>query len=252
VVEHDDRAPVATFYTEDPLASGAFVTLGDGPAHHARVKRLATGDPVWLTSGSGQIADARLAKLHRESVEVIVDRVRSVARPTPVHLCVPIGDRDRMLWLAEKATELGITSWQAVRFRRSTSVVPRGEGKPFFTKVRARMIAALEQSRSAWLPEIREEVGVDELGPADGQLRILLDMHGPPLLSVVPLGARREATVLFGPEGGMEASERELLSGTGWRFARLTSTVLRFETAGIAGVAVLRAASLDGKEEGNG
>jgi 16S rRNA (uracil1498-N3)-methyltransferase len=247
-VEHDDRAPVATFFSEDPLESGAFVKLGDGPAHHARVKRIATGDPVWLTSGSGKLAEGRLANLDRDSLEVIVDHVRSVVRPTPVHLCVPIGDRDRMLWLAEKATELGITSWQAVRFRRSTSVVPRGEGKPFFAKVRARMIAALEQCRGAWLPEIREEVGVDDLGPADGQLRILLDVHGPPLLSVVPLGARREVTVLFGPEGGMEASELGLLTATGWRLARLTSTVLRFETAGIAGVAVLCAASLDGKE----
>jgi 16S rRNA (uracil1498-N3)-methyltransferase len=248
VVEHDDRAPVATFFTENPLVSGEFVTLGDSPAHHARVKRLSTGDSVLLTNGAGKIALGRLGTLRRDSLDVIVDDVRALPRPIPINVCVPIGDRDRMLWLAEKATEIGVTSWQTVRFRRSTSVVPRGEGKPFAAKTRTRMIAALEQSRGAWLPEIRPEVSVDDLGRGEGQLRILLDMSGPPLLSVVPLGARREVFVLFGPEGGMDPSELELLTSTGWRLARLTSTVLRFETAGMAAVSVLRAASLDTKE----
>jgi 16S rRNA (uracil1498-N3)-methyltransferase len=247
VVEHDDRPPLTTFFTAEPLASGGTVALGDGPAHHARVKRLAAGDPLSLTNGSGEVAAARLAKLHRESLDVAIDSVRSVARPTPVHLCVPISDRDRMLWLAEKVTELGITSWQPVRFRRSTSVVPRGEGKAFATKARARMIGALEQSHGAWLPDLRPEISVDELGPGDGHLRILLDTHGPPFLTVVPLGARRDVVVLFGPEGGMERSELDLLTATGWRPATLAPTVLRFETAGVAAVAVLRAASLDAR-----
>ena len=248
MVEHDDRAPIATFFSADPLANGTTVTLGDGPAHHARVKRLSMGDPVALTTGAGEVAAGRLATLRRDSLDVVVDQVRAVPRPAPIHLCVPIADRDRMLWLAEKATELGIASWQNVRFHRSTSVMPRGEGKAFATRARARMIAALEQSRGAWLPELRPEIAVDELGRGEGHLRILLDAHGPPLLTVVPLGARRNVVVLFGPEGGMESTEMELLSATGWRPARLASTVLRFETAGIAAVAVLRAASLDGKE----
>jgi 16S rRNA (uracil1498-N3)-methyltransferase len=248
MVEHHGRAPVATFFSADALAGGATVTLGEAPAHHARVKRLASGDPVVLTNGSGEVALGRLATLRRDSVDVIVDQVRSVPRPPPIHLCVPIADRDRMLWLAEKATELGITSWQPIRFHRSTSVMPRGEGKAFAAKTRTRMIAAIEQSRGAWLPDLRPEVDVEELGRGEGQLRILLDVHGPPLLSVVPLGARREVVVLFGPEGGMESTETELLTGTGWRPARLASTVLRFETAGIAAVAILRAASLDAKE----
>jgi 16S rRNA (uracil1498-N3)-methyltransferase len=248
MVEHDDRAPVATFYESDLRPTGETVTLGEAPAHHARVKRLATGDPLLLTNGVGALAAARLAKVHRDSLDVVVGNVRMVAPAPPVHVCVPISDRDRMLWLAEKATELGVASWQPVRFHRSASVVPRGEGNPFTAKCRARMIAALEQSRGAWLPEVRPEIDVEDLGRGEGQLRILLHAPAPPLLSVVPLGARREVVVLFGPEGGVEPSELEFLAATGWRTASLTPTVLRFETAGIAAVAVLRAASLDTKE----
>jgi 16S rRNA (uracil1498-N3)-methyltransferase len=206
------------------------------------------GDPLLLTNGVGALAAARLAKVHRDSLDVVVGDVKMVTPPPPVHVCVPISDRDRMLWLAEKATELGVASWQPVRFRRSASVVPRGEGKPFTTRSRTRMIAALEQSRGAWMPEIRPEINLEELGRSSGELRLLLHAHAPPLLTVVPLGARRPVVVLFGPEGGLEPSEFELLAATGWRAASLASTVLRFETAGIAAIAVLRAASLDAKE----
>ena len=53
-----------------------------------------------------------------------------------------------------------------------------------------------------------------------------------------------EAVVLFGPEGGVEEPERAVLDARGWRAASLAGTTLRFETAGIAAIAVLRAAHL--------
>jgi 16S rRNA (uracil1498-N3)-methyltransferase len=49
---------------------------------------------------------------------------------------------------------------------------------------------------------------------------------------------------LLGPEGGIEADELAFLEANGWRPARLASTTLRFETAGIAAIAVIRAAQL--------
>jgi 16S rRNA (uracil1498-N3)-methyltransferase len=244
MVERDDHAPVATFFTAHPVAAGNVVTLDESAAHHARVKRLAVGNPIELTDGVGSLAMGPMVKLRRDTLEVSVDSVRQVPKPSPIHLCVPIGDRDRTLLLAEKATELGITSWQSVRFRRSASVVPRAEGKPFRSKLRARMIAALEQSRGGWLPEVRDETALDALPQDARQLRIVLDGAGPPLLALVPLGARRETVLLFGPEGGMEREELELVLQVGWRAASLAPTVLRFETAGIAAVAALRAASL--------
>src|SRR5262245_60506822 len=108
MVEHDGRAPVATFFFADALVSGETATLGEAATHHARVKHLSTGDPVTLTNGCGSLAAGRLGTVRRDSVDVIVDDVQSVPRLAPIHLCVAIGDRDRMLWLAEKCTELGI------------------------------------------------------------------------------------------------------------------------------------------------
>jgi 16S rRNA (uracil1498-N3)-methyltransferase len=156
-----------------------------------------------------------------------------------VHLLVPVADRDRMLWLAEKCAELAITTWQPVIFARSRSVVPRGEGDAFAAKVRARMVAALEQSGGAWLPEIRRELSLEEaVARVSTRGRYLLDRGAQPLDATE---AAEGAAVAFGPEGGIEPEERALLEHLGWRRAALAPTTLRFETAGTAAVAVLRA-----------
>ncbi len=237
----DDRAPVATFFIDAPLATGASIPLDESAAHHARVKRLAVGNPVRLTDGRGAVAFGEIATLDKRRCDVRVDETHAVAAPSPIHLRVPIGDRERMLLLAEKAVELGAASWQAVRFRRSMSVSPRGEGPPFAPKVRARMISALEQSGGAWLPQQLDDASLDEIDMPRDATRIVLDAGGAPLLEIFGGGP---AVVLFGPEGGLEEGERSALDASGWRRASLAATTLRFETAGIAATAVIRAAQL--------
>ena len=243
-MERHDQPPLATFFSETELGEGRSVNLADDAAHHARVKRLAVGDIIALTNGLGARARASISALRRNALECWVEQVDVQPPPPPLHLRAPIADRDRMLWLAEKATELGITTWQCVRFRRSMSVSPRGEGTAFGGKVRLRMIAALEQSGAVWLPAVLPDVDLDELAPVDASAAFVLDSAGTPLLGVVGEALRAEPTILIGPEGGIEASEMSRLEASGWRRARLASATLRFETAGVAAIAVIRAAQL--------
>jgi 16S rRNA (uracil1498-N3)-methyltransferase len=240
-VERDARPPVATFHSTSPLVRGDTVELSESAAHHARVKRLEVGDAIQLTDGRGALAIGDLSTLDKRRATVSIASIRQLAAPTAIHLRVPIGDRDRMLLLAEKATELGIASWQAVRFRRSMSVSPRGEGEAFGAKIEARMISALEQSGGAWMPRRLADCAIEEIDASDDATRILLDRDGDALLRVADA---RPSALLFGPEGGLDPLERELLRANGWRPARLSENTLRFETAGIAAIAVVRAAQL--------
>ncbi len=239
------RAVVGTFFSAAArFALGESIALGEAAAHHARVKRLEVGDAIRLTDGAGNVGLAELSTVRKNGVEAKVIEIERVPRDLPVHLRVPIGDRDRMLWLAEKATELGVTSWQSVRFRRSMSVSPRGEGAAFHEKIRARMISALEQSGGAWLPEILPDADVDAIEAPALAARILLDVEGVPLLADGRLSSSAEPVVLFGPEGGIEDSEHALLLQRGWISAKLATNTLRFETAGVAAGATVRAAQL--------
>jgi 16S rRNA (uracil1498-N3)-methyltransferase len=229
----------AAFVADSPFVVGTHTVLGDEDAHHIRVLRLAVGDRVALRDGVGNTGAGILVRVSKSQALVEVDEVGYVEPPLPIHLLVPVADRERMLWLAEKAAELNVTSWRPVLWQRSKSVSPRGEGVTYRAKVRARMLSAMLQSRSAWIPDIFPESpperAITALSP-DG-VRLTLDAAGEPI-PAVPVVA--PVTLAIGPEGGFEPSELEVLANAGFRACTLGPSVLRFETAAVAAIAVAR------------
>jgi 16S rRNA (uracil1498-N3)-methyltransferase len=238
-VECTDRAAVATFFSSDALVAGGTVTLSEEAAHHIRVARVAVGECIALRDGAGKAAVGTLVKVSRGSALVDVTETSEISRPAPIHLLAPVADRDRMLWLAEKVTELGVTSWRPLVWRRSKSVSPRGEGSVFQGKVRARMTSALIQSGGGWLPDIFPEATIERaVAAAPLGTRLLLARDGEPIAGV-PM--KTPVTIALGPEGGMEPAERDAFIGAAFLPVKLGETTLRFETAGVAAVAIAAA-----------
>ncbi len=241
-MECADRAPVATFFANDGFVAGGTVTLPEEAAHHIRVARVGVGECIALRNGEGRAAVGVLVKSSRTSALVDITEISEIQRPSPIHLLTPVADRERMLWLAEKATELGITSWRPVMWRRSKSVSPRGEGSTFQGKVRARMTSALVQSAGGWLPEIFPEATVDRaIASAPLGTRLILSKDGEPI-SGVPMHS--PVIIALGPEGGMEDAERDAFIGAAFLPVKLAQSTLRFETAGISAVAIAAASML--------
>lgn len=241
-MERVDRPQLAVFPAPAPLVAGVSVTLAEDVAHHMRVRRTEPGERVRLVDGEGTIAEGTLVRLTRSAAIVDVLEATAVPQPPPIHLLVPVADRDRMLWLAEKAAELGLSSWRPVHWRRSRSVSPRGEGPGFQQKVRARMLAALAQCEGAWLPTLYPDATPERAIAATPEgVRVVLDPDGAPLDGLVdgsPL------TIALGPEGGFDRDERDRLVAAGFAPAALGGNILRFETAGVAALAVARTALL--------
>ncbi|MEO8621479.1 MAG: RsmE family RNA methyltransferase [bacterium] len=242
-MERENRAPLSTFYA--PGAWTGRAELGDDAAHHARVKRLDVGDAVRLTNGAGRRAVGLIAEIakHRLVIDTDPASLDDVAALPRVDLWAPIGDRDRMLMLAEKAVELGATAWQPVGYARSRSVSPRGEGTSFREKLRLRMISALEQCGGAWLPELRTEMDLDAALVADSAVpdgaRLLLDAEGESIAAIAQ-ALDVPVRIALGPEGGLDEVERARFVRGGWRTVSLGSNILRFETAGVAALAIVR------------
>ena len=245
-MERADRATVATFFAAEPLVVGGTVTLSDEAAHHIRVARVAVGGCVALRDGAGKAAVGTLVKASRTSALVDVSEISEIPRASPIHLLAPVADRDRMLWLAEKTVELGVTSWRPVIWRRSKSVSPRGEGPTFQAKVRSRMTSALIQSGGGWLPDMFPEATVERaIAAAPLGTRILLAKDGEPIAGV-PM--RAPITIALGPEGGMEQAERDLFIGAAFLPVELGASTLRFETAGVVAVAMAAALQLTSRQ----
>ena len=249
MVERADRTAVATFFAAGPIQAGSTVTLGEGEAQHARVRRIGLGAPVRLVDGGGVSGWGSIIKLAKGYATVDVQQIDLHDPPPPVHLMVPIADRDRALWLAEKVAEFGVASWRPVLWRRSRSVSPRGEGVGFQQKVRARMTAALTQSGGTWLPTLYPDATLERaIAAVPAGTRFLLDAGGVPILRrLMDAGggaARLDAapvTLALGPEGGLEPAERDVLLQADFTPVNLGPLTLRFETAGVAAVALVRA-----------
>jgi 16S rRNA (uracil1498-N3)-methyltransferase len=256
VVERPDLAmSLPTFVTDETFTSPSTVTLGEDAAHHMRVRRLDTGVRVGLVDGHGTRGEGVLTQLAKRHATVSVDVAEHVDPAAPVHLLLPVADRDRMLWLAEKCTELELTSWRPVVYRRSKHVNPRGEGPTFQQKVRARMSAALEQTRGAHLPILFPEATVDAaiLARPVGHC-FVMEQGGAPLslaLDRASAAAREGSdamassatpiTIAVGPEGGFEESELAALLSAGFQPVAVGRSILRFETAALTALSAVRA-----------
>ena len=240
-----DREGVAAgrpqFIAPEPFTAGGTVTLDEACARHMRVLRLAAGAVVGLRDGQGRIGAGQLVLLTKSHAQIDVTTVELQEPLPPVHLLVPVADRDRMLWLAEKAAELGATSWRPVLWRRSRSVSPRGEGVSFQAKVRARMEGALTQSEGAWLPQPFPEANLERaiLAAPPGD-RVVLDPAGAPMVGAGVRQLAAPIVIAVGPEGGIERDELADLEAAGFRRVSLGPTILRFETAAIAALSMAR------------
>jgi 16S rRNA (uracil1498-N3)-methyltransferase len=137
-----------------------------------------------------------------------------------------------------------------VTWRRSKHVTPRGEGTVFQQKARARMVSALAQSGGAWLPAMFPDATPAHAAEARAEgAAVLLDAGAEPLLRVIERqwtalhagDGARVITLAVGPEGGFEPDELELMQRAAFLPASLGASVLRFETAAVAGVSAARA-----------
>ena len=236
----DGSAP--RFFVPESFAAQGTVTVGEDAARHMRVLRLGPGSVVTLLDGQGGRASGTVRAVGKRSATITIERTEAVPAPLAMHALVPIADRERMLWLAEKASELALTSWRPVLWKRSRSVSPRGEGGGFQGKVRARMAAALEQSGNAWLPVIYPDATLDRaLAALPDGTRLVLDPDGSPLALIDRRELAEPVVVAVGHEGGFEPPELESLTAAGFRRVSLGSTTLRFETAGVVALAEVRA-----------
>ena len=241
-MERDDLASLAGFFSADqPLVAGVTVLLGQEAAHHARVRRIEAGEPVFVVDGVGARGVGRIVRLTKQDMQVTLEQVHRSPRPPEAHLLVPI----------EKCTELGATSWTPILWNRSRSVSPRGEGSAFRERVRARMRSALVQSHGAWLPDIPDDASIDRVlaDPSRNTTRLILDVSGE---AIGHAHVAEPVTIAVGPEGGFEAEELRRLHDARFRPVSLGANVLRFETAAVAALAIVRAALGASPEIANG
>ncbi|HEY8105999.1 MAG TPA: RsmE family RNA methyltransferase [Gemmatimonadales bacterium] len=233
---------IAVLVRPGGVAPGDVVPLGADEIHHLRVRRAGEDLPVGIRDGEGLVGDGVLRSAGHV-VELVVARAERLPRPAPLRLAVGAGDRDRLGWLVEKATELGVTDIFPLETARVAGVESRLRGGQV-ERLRRRGLEAVKQCGAAWAPIVHEASSLEAFvaHPPEGA-RWLADIQGEPPPNDFGAGP---LTVLVGPEGGLNERELAAIRAAGFRPVRLAGQVLRFETAAIAAAACAAAARLGG------
>jgi 16S rRNA (uracil1498-N3)-methyltransferase len=216
---------------------------GEEAAHLTRVLRLGRGASCSLFDGSGRIAEARVESAKHEEVVVRLLSLRVQPPPPGPELVFLVGNlkADKLEWVAQKLTELGVDLIVPVTTERS---VPRPEPKSAARRhERLQRIAreAARQSGRAHLPRLEpmttlEEALGDHSSPED--LRAFCWEEAPQERRLGALLERAAEAprlrILVGPEGGLSFDEANLAERRGFVPASLGPLILRAETAAIA------------------
>ena len=225
------------YFVETPIAGGSARLVGAEAHHLAHVMRAKPGDEVALFDGSGAEFTARVERVGRSEIELVVlarsdvDRELSVA----ITLGVTLPKQDRARWLVEKGVELGVARLVPLVTERSTERASPAA----LDRLRRTVIEASKQCGRNRLMEVATPQPLADYLAAPASRSVCLLAHPGAegfrgaLRELISTAAAQDVWLGIGPEGGFTNVEVELAVGSGWRAVGFGPRILRVETAAL-------------------
>ena len=229
------------FYTEHYSAGQKQITLSIEESRHIqKVFRKKPQDIIQLTDGKGTLVLAGIAGEQNRQLQLIIKEVRPIPFPNEndIELGISIVRPNRMDWAIEKATELGIKKIVPLHCQYSTF---RNLKLDHLKRI---AISAIKQSGQVFLPEISSPLPlfdwIEKIGKEQSNRLIAVpDTKG--IWAVQSSFADiNKYQLLIGPEGGFHANEITMVEQHHFQPLHLGPTILRTETAAIAGITFLK------------
>jgi 16S rRNA (uracil1498-N3)-methyltransferase len=221
------------------LEPGATVSLDDGQTHYLlHVLRAKIGDRVLLFNGRDGEWQAGIATASKRGIVLsMVARTLAQTEVPDLWLTFAPVKKTPSDYLTQKATELGVSKLQPV-FTRRTIVTRLNE-----ERLLANAVEAAEQSGRMTVPEIGAPANLEKLLAAwpSSRRMFFCDEGGDaaPLADAAHNMGEGPAAILTGPEGGFDASERDMLRGQAFVTpVTLGPRILRADTAALAALAI--------------
>lgn len=231
------------FHCPVPLASGQLLSLPPGAARHVQVLRLQPGAVITVFNGEGGEFEATVTRMGRSDVDIEVGAHHAIEREAcrAIHLLAGITANERMDWLVEKATELGVASITPLLAERSVLKLRGERADRKLAHWQGVAVAAAEQCGRNRVPVVHQAVTLSDwlARPATQGLRCMLSLAPGTRSLGSAAGGKDPLVVLSGPEGGLSPAEEAQALASGFVPVTLGSRVLRAETAPLAVLAAL-------------
>ena len=236
--------PIPRIHCDLRLGPGAQFTLAPEAAQHvAKALRLKAGDALVIFDGRGGEYEAAIQRIDRDRVDVKLGAFRDAGRESRLAIGLNQGlpeAADKMDWIIQKATELGVAWIQPVMCERSVVRLSGERAERRAAHWRRVAIAACEQCGRTCVPEVRPALGfMNWIALPGAPPRWLLDPRGAPLCARARPVNPFELVV--GPEGGLSERELDLALSRGCEQVSLGERILRTETASLAALAAIHA-----------
>jgi 16S rRNA (uracil1498-N3)-methyltransferase len=229
-------------HTEQPLTAGRTVTLGEQAAHYiGRVLRLPAGASITLFNGDGHDYAATIDTIDKRSVAVTVASatLNETESPLAIHLGIAISKGERMDFVMQKATELGVTAITPLLSERVEVRLAGERAEKRWQHWHGVIVSACEQCGRARLPQLGAVSSLSQwVDSVQAERKFVL--HHRSNQSLESGAEPNSVALLIGPEGGLSAQEIGTAERAGFDALTLGPRVLRTETAPLTALAVLQ------------
>jgi 16S rRNA (uracil1498-N3)-methyltransferase len=231
-------------FTDQPLTTGEQVTLDAISSRHlATVLRLKTGDPISLFNGQGGEFFATLIECSGKRVTASIADFTNTERESPlrIHLGIGMSRGDRMDWVIQKATEVGVTEISPLYTERTEVKLKGDRTEKKLRHWQQVCISACEQSYRNQVPAIHPPMTINQwLSSVEAEKKLVLHHRSQHSISELGKQPTASAVLLIGPEGGLSADEIKRSEEHSFTPLTLGPRVLRTETAPIVAISILQ------------
>jgi len=207
--------------------------------HCCKVMRAETGTEIKLTNGKGQIFTAKIEDANPKKTTFQITNIEKLPLQKPAfHLFIaPTKNINRLEWLLEKSTEIGIDSITPILTNKSERKVVR------IDRLERIAIAAMKQSYRAVLPIINEITtfkNAIEKATLNKAENFIAYYHtdNKNLSELIRTG--KAVNMFIGPEGDFSEDEKKTANNYKFTSVNLANYRLRTETAGLIANQIFR------------
>jgi len=193
---------------------------------------MKVGREVTLFNGEGGEYTAFITHIDKKATTLEIKAGDDVDRESPleVELCIGISRGERMDWVLQKATELGVSKITPVFTERTEVKLNAQRLEKKMSHWRQIIISACEQCQRNRLPLVNPPQNLSEYLPqCSSDMKLVLHHRSDEKLS--EREKPESLTLLVGPEGGLSESEIQTAEKNGFSPLTLGPRVLRTETA---------------------
>ena len=235
---------IPRIFTDQIITVGNQIKLSAVASHHIiHVLRITTGRQIILFNGQGGEYSGVVASTTKKIASIEITEFQDVDRESPlsVELAICLIKNDRMDWLLQKATELGVSNISLLVSERTHYKIKADRTAKKLQHWQQIVISACEQSGRTAVPTIQVPKAFDAwLATAAADERYILHPGSHQKSHKSYHDSPSSLALLIGPEGGFTDIEFNLAMDNQFSPLTLGPRILRAETAPLVALAIVQ------------